>query len=191
MKVLPLTPARWDDFVELFGANGACGGCWCQVWRKSRKDYVAGSGAGNRRSMHRLVKLGPPPGLLGYQAGQAIAWLALAPRSAYVALERSRVLALVDQQPVWSVSCFFVRKDWRGKRVAVSMLEAACSWARKQGAQILEGYPIDTRGKRQAPPFVWTGLVGSYRAAGFEEVARRTPTRPIMRNPLSGSTNGA
>ncbi len=153
-------------------------------WRRPRREWEAGKGAGNRRSFQAVVKAGPPPGIIAYGAGEPVGWCALAPRSSYSGLTRSRVLRPVDASPAWSISCFFVRRDWRRRGVTVVLLDAAADFARQHGATVLEGYPIDTRGKLQPAAFVWFGTMESFLRAGFEEVARRSPTRPIMRRSL-------
>jgi GNAT superfamily N-acetyltransferase len=84
---------------------------------------------------------------------------------------------------VWSVVCFFVTKAWRGRGVTVRLLEAAARYAAQHGATMLEGYPVAAK-SRQSAAFVWTGLASAFASAGFEEVARRSPTRPVMRRAL-------
>ncbi|HVZ15668.1 MAG TPA: GNAT family N-acetyltransferase [Terriglobales bacterium] len=176
----PLTPDRWNDFETLFGKNGACGGCWCMSWRLSAKDFKQKQGDVNRRAMKRIVANEIPPGILAYDGNEAVGWIALSPREIFIRLEKSRVLAPVDTQPVWSVSCFFVRKDHRKQGLTVELLQAAAKVAKRNKAKILEGYPQELT-QVLSPPFVWTGLASAFRAAGFEEVARRSATRPIMR----------
>ncbi len=177
----PLTPARWRDLEALFGERGACGGCWCMWWRLKRSEYEKQKGEKNRQAFRKIVNSGQPPGLLAYQDGQAVAWCAVAPRETYPVLERSRVLKRVDDQPVWSVVCLFVARPHRRKGVTVELLKAAVEYARKQGAKIVEGYPVEPKSSKMPDTFVWTGLASAYSKAGFVEVARRSETRPIMR----------
>lgn len=178
----PLTSDRWNDFEQLFGKNGACGGCWCMLWRLSRKQFESQKGDGNRRAMKTLVESGDIPGLLGYLGGQPVGWCAIAPREHYPALNRSRVLKPVDDQPCWSVSCLFVHREYRKKGVSIQLLRAAVNYVRGKGGEILEGYPVEPKGDKPIPPaFAWTGIAKAYEAAGFREVARGSPTRPIMR----------
>jgi len=176
-----LTTARWDAFEKLFGKKGACGGCWCMLWRSSPADFKSRKGEGNRAAMHQLVKTGNIPGLLAFHDGEPVGWCALAPRSDYPALTRSRVMKPVDDQPCWSVSCLFVRRDHRKRGVATGLLNNAVKHARSQGAQILEGYPTEPGEKNIPAAFAWTGIPSAFEKAGFTEVARRSPTRPIMR----------
>lgn len=177
----PVTPARWRDVETLFGPRGACAGCWCMVWRLPRSQWTRQRGEGNRRALGRLVTAGPPPGLLAYQGTRPVGWCAIAPREAYPALERSRILARVDEQPVWSISCLFVARDARRRGVSRALIDAAARWAGRRGAQVVEGYPVEPRTNRVADVFLWTGSISAFRAAGFTEVARRSPTRPIVR----------
>ncbi len=180
-EVLPLTPARWQDLEVLFGERGACGGCWCMWWRLSRSQFAKQKGAGNKRAFKKIVDSGEVPGLLAYRKGQPIGWCAIAPRDRLPALERSRILKRVDDQPVWSVGCFFVAQPYRHKGVTKKLLLGAKQYARKQGATVLEGYPVDP-GKNATPDvFAWTGIASAFRGAGFKEVIRRSKKRPIVR----------
>ena len=178
----PLTPSRWRDFEDLFGARGACGGCWCMWPRLKRSEFQKQKGAGNKRAMKQVVTSGPPPGLLAYADGRPVAWCALAPRQIYQVLANSRILKPVDPQPVWSVVCFFVARPFRRRGLTVKLLDAATRYAGKHGARIVEGYPVEPKTEARNPDvFVWTGLASAFRKAGFEEVVRRSQTRPIMR----------
>jgi GNAT superfamily N-acetyltransferase len=190
LEIHPLTRERWDDFVTLFGANGACAGCWCMWWRLPRAKWTQGKGDGNKRAVRKLVNNGDVPGLLAYADGQPIGWCAIAPRADYPRLATSRTLKPVDDQPVWSVACFFVARPFRRRGVTVELLEAAVEFARKHGARIVEGYPVEPR-KPQADVFVYTGLASAFRKAGFKEVARRSPTRPIMRCAIASRPAGS
>ena len=180
LKIHALTADRWDDFAALFGERGACGGCWCMHWRECRKVYEANKGDGNREAMRSLVKHGDEPGLLGYVADVPVAWCAVAPRSDYVRLGGSKILAPIDEQPVWSIPCFFVRKDHRRKGLSVKMLKAAIGFVGERGGRIVEGYPVEPKAA-MVDTFVYTGLAAAFLAAGFQECARRSDTRPIMR----------
>lgn len=142
------------------------------------------AGEPNRRAFRKLVKDGPPPGLLAYEGATPVGWVAIAPRSEYRRFERSRVLQPVDDRPVWSVPCFFVARTHRGRGLTVALLRAACEWARDRGATMVEGYPVDTHGAVQPAAFVFHGLVPTFTAAWFREVLRRSDRRPIMRRAM-------
>jgi GNAT superfamily N-acetyltransferase len=163
------------------------------TWRLSPTEFKANSGAGNRAAMRALVDQGRQPGVLLYQDGSAVAWCAVAPREEYIRLAASRVLAPVDSEKVWSVSCFFVDKKARGKGLTVEVLKAAMEFAHARGAKIIEGYPQDLK-EKLPPAFVWTGVMPTFVHAGFEEATRRSPKKPIMRHisakaaPTAGKT---
>ncbi len=181
LEARPLTLDRWPDLEKLFGSRGACGGCWCMFWRLPRARFVKQKGARNKAAFRRIVNSGPPPGLLGYRNGEPVAWCALAPRDAYPVLDRSRILKRVDERPVWSIVCLFVDKRFRRSGVATRMIDVAKAYARTRGAAILEAYPVEPKTGKTPDIFAWTGFASSFRRTGFEEVARRSPTRPIMR----------
>jgi GNAT superfamily N-acetyltransferase len=151
------------------------------TWRLPRARFAQGKGAGNRAAFRRRVRSGVPPGLLAYIDGRPVGWCAVAPRSEYDYLARSRVLRPVDDSAVWSVSCLLVAKPYRGRGLSVRLLGAAVKMAGEAGAEIVEGYPVIPYASRMPDAFAWTGTLTAFLAAGFEEVARGSPKRPIMR----------
>jgi GNAT superfamily N-acetyltransferase len=177
----PVTAKRWKDLENLFGDRGACGGCWCMWWRLSRSEFNKQKGQGNKRTLKKIIDSGEIPGILAYANGQPIGWCSIAPREAFSTLERSRILKRVDEKPVWSVVCFFVAKPFRYKGVTVVLLKAAIEYVKKQGGKIVEGYPVEPKTEKFPDVFANTGLVSAFHQAGFEEVIRRSKTRPIMR----------
>jgi len=180
-----LTPARWQHLEQLFGVRGACGGCWCMWWRMKRAKFHLQKGEKNKRAFKKIVASGEVPGIIAYFNGEPVGWCALAPRENYPLLENSRVLARVNAEPVWSVTCFFVARGFRGRGITSQLLKAAVIYARKQGARIVEGYPVEPKKGRMPDPFVYTGLVPTFRKAGFVEVLRRSETRPIMQHTVN------
>lgn len=177
----PLTKKTWRDFEKLFGPKGACGGCWCMTWRLGKADYDKLKGNGNKKAMHALVKKEEQIGIIAYYEEEAVGWCALAPREKYVRLQKSRALKPVDEQPVWSVSCFFISRSFRRKGLSVKLLKASLDYAKANGATIVEAYPVEPKNGNMPDVFAWTGLVSSFLKSGFKEVKRHTPTRPVMR----------
>lgn len=131
--------------------------------------------------MQQLVKKNKPIGVLAFSDDKAVGWCAVAPRSEYIRLETSRVLKAVDDQPVWSVSCFFIQKGFRNKGLSRQLLKAAVDFAILNGAKIVEGYPLESKSGKMPDVFAWTGFSSAFINAGFEEVERRSEQRPIMR----------
>jgi GNAT superfamily N-acetyltransferase len=158
-------------------------------WRLARGEYERCKGEKNRRSLMGLVRRGEVPGLLAYDGDDPVAWVSLGPREAFPALERSRVLKSVDEKPVWSIVCFYIPRTQRGKGLTSLLIEAAVEHVRGLGSPrtVLEAYPVDPQGKRVVDAFAYTGFASTFRRAGFAEVARRSPTRPIMRLVVGGA----
>ncbi len=182
--VRPLTPSRWDDLLELFGERGACSGCWCMLFRIGGPEWKAGTrnrAAGNRAAFEDLVRKRRTPGLLAYVDGLPVGWVSVAPREQFPRIERSPTVRPVDDRPVWSSVCFYIDRNHRGSGVASALLDAAVRHAASKGARMVEGYPLDEEHRRPSNAEAYVGLESMFRAAGFREVARRHPARPIMR----------
>ncbi|MEM8812334.1 MAG: GNAT family N-acetyltransferase [Pseudomonadota bacterium] len=187
ITIRPATKDLWAAFEALMGPKGGVGGCWCMLWRQNRKDQTRFTGAGNRARIRAAFDAETPPGLLAFDGADPVAWLSIAPRRAFVRLETSRILKPVDDRPVWSISCFLIRNTHRRQGLAIALLEQAKSFVEEQGGSILEGYPVDPKKDPYPGTYAWTGIAESFRRAGFEEVARRSETRPIMRFEISNS----
>jgi GNAT superfamily N-acetyltransferase len=185
LEVHPLTPDRWADLVTLFDRPGDPWGWWCLFYRLRSRDFEGGWGAPNKAAFAQVVADGPPPGLLAYRDGDPVGWCAVAPRSVYPRILHSPVLRPAADEPAcWAIVCFYVRKQERGGGVAAGLLEAAVGFAAANGAEVVEGYPKDTGDGRRHANELFVGSVSMFRAAGFEEVGRRSPLRPIMRRRL-------
>jgi GNAT superfamily N-acetyltransferase len=182
LKVHPLTPELWPQFEDLFGRTGACGGCWCMYWRIGSA-YQRIPRETNKANFHAVVQRGPPPGLLAFDGALAVGWCQLTPRADLPALARARLLAPVDDKPVWSISCFYVRKGYRNQGVTAALIAAAIKAAKRAKAAALEAYPVDTAEKKSTTS-IYTGKASTFRRAGFKVVARRVPHRPMMRHTL-------
>jgi GNAT superfamily N-acetyltransferase len=182
LEVHPLTRDRWDDLVTLFDRPGDPKGCWCMFYRVRSREFERLWGKGAKAAFAKVVKDGPPPGLLAYRDGRPVGWCAVAPREAYPRVLNSPVVKPVDDAPgCWAVVCFYVERGERGGGVAAALLEAAVAFAAEHGAEAVEGYPKDTDGARRHANEMFVGSVSMFAEAGFTEIARRSPLRPIMR----------
>jgi len=185
LTVLPVLPERWPDLEAVFNSKGCsiARGCWCMYYRVSGKPPARPAGTSvpeaSRLAMKRIVDSGQVPGLIGYLAGQPAGWVTLGPREEFRKLARSPVIGPVDDQPVWSLVCFVVPSQYRGQGVAKGLLRGAISYARSQRVGTLEAYPLDTEAGGFGQP--WFGSKSMFDEAGFVEVMRRKPQRPIMR----------
>jgi GNAT superfamily N-acetyltransferase len=185
ITVRPLTKSRWPDLESVFEARGCsiARGCWCMFYRQSGKQPVprgCTQAQVRKAQLKALADALPPPGLIGYRGKVPVGWVSLGPRADYARLKRSSVMKPVDEQPVWSVVCFVVPAEFRHQGVAKALLAGAIAYARRRGAKLLEAYPVDKKGK-VSDDWLWFGTKSMYDQAGFREVARRRPERPIVR----------
>ena len=182
----PLTPQYWKDIEKLFGPKGACAGCWCMWWKLSKSQFENQKGEKNKKAFKKIVRLNQIPGIIAYCKGEPVGWCAIEPREVYKKLETSRILQPVDDQLVWSIVCFYIKKEYRRKGVSKALIKAAVDYAKKKKAKVIEGYPLDLSKKEKYPDaFAYHGTMSSFKAAGFKEVLRRSETRPIMRYYIS------
>lgn len=190
LEILPLTSDRFPDLAVLFSQGGDPKWCWCAYFRVRGMTWSNSTPDENRAVLESATAAtsvdGRAPGLVAYRAGEAVGWVSLGPRSDYERLAHSRVLAPVDEKPVWSIVCFVVGRQARRQGVAGALLQAAVGYARDHGAETLEAYPIDAGGDRIRSADAYKGTLTMFERAGFTEVARRkasrkAPERPIVR----------
>ncbi len=178
----PLTPDDWPVVVELFGANGACGGCWCMYWRRPRggRLWEEKKGRPNREALRRLIRAGRVQGVLAFAGDTPVGWCCVGPRRGFPRLERTKALATDWDDGTWSVVCFFVRTQWRGRGVATSMIEVATEIARDHGAKRVEGYPVTPKADKPIPgAFAWTGVPAVFEACGYCILPRQGFSRDV------------
>ena len=178
--IRPLTPDLWPALEEVFGAHGACNGCWCMYWRIGSV-YTRRPRAQNRSDFRAIVRRGPPPGLLAFDGNVPVGWCQLTPRAVLPALEANPRYPRVDDRPVGSISCFYVRRGYRRRGISAQLLGAAVKAARRAGAPALEAYPAD------AQVASYTGVASTFARAGFKTVVDKNPRRPVMRRELQRS----
>ncbi|MFA7418678.1 MAG: GNAT family N-acetyltransferase [Melioribacteraceae bacterium] len=177
----PLTTKNWKDFETLFGDRGACGGCWCMAWRLKSSQFEKQKGSGNKKAMRNLVEAKEQIGIIAYVGKIPVGWCSFAPREKYLRLEKSKVLAPIDDVPVWSITCFFMAKEYRKKGISTELLKSVVEFCKKKKVKILEGYPTVPYSNSIPAAFAWTGIPSAFAKAGFVEATRRSKTRPIMR----------
>jgi GNAT superfamily N-acetyltransferase len=182
LTIRPLTPDLWPALEDLFGKWGASNGCWCMYWRIGGA-YRDRPSEKNKAALRRIVKRDRPPGLVAFDRDIAVGWCQLTPRDALPWLDRMWWFERVDDLPVWSISCFFVRRSYRRQSVMTELIFAAVKAAKRARAAALEAYPIDTSVPKSSSN-IFVGTASTFARAGFKEVARRASARPIMRHDL-------
>lgn len=173
----PLTPDLWPALEDLFGDSAVCSRCWCMYGRIGRS-YRKRPGEENKAAFRQSVQHSPPPGLLAFDGDVAVGWCQVTPRDALPWLDRLFRLKRVDDRPVWSLSCLYVRKQYRRRGVTSQLIAQALEVARRANAPALEAYPFDAD---VSPSASGSGYASTFARAGFRVIARRTPARPIMR----------
>lgn len=169
----PLRADDWPLIEALFGANGACGGCWCMWWRvpMGGKTWDAAKGTPNKRAFKRLVQSGAASGVLAFDGETPVGWCAVGPRGDFPRIERSKALARDWDARTWSLNCLYVPAKQRGRGIATALVAAAVAHAEAQGARELEAYPQAVKPDApQAGAFVWTGVPSLFLAHGFRPV---------------------
>jgi GNAT superfamily N-acetyltransferase len=172
--IRPATRSDMPAVAALFGAKGACAGCWCMYWGRLKADWDSGRGDANRRALEKEMRAGHTHAVLAFAGDETVGWCRVGPRDGFPRLGKSRKLKRAQSpEATWSVVCFFVRRDWRGKGVGRSLLEAAAAHAFAQGAAVVEGYPVRpaTSAKRLPDVFAWTGTRSLFETAGFRPAA--------------------
>jgi GNAT superfamily N-acetyltransferase len=178
----PLSKSNWNQFQDLFGEKGACGNCWCMSFRLKKGDFEDGKiDGGNKNAMKKFVWENRPTGILGFYMGEAIAWCAFAPRENFPKLENSRVHKRIDSKPVWSIPCFFIRKEFRRLGISVELLKAVIEHARNNHINTIEAYPTIPTQEKLPDAFAWIGLFKSFERANFKIVDRTSKNRPMVR----------
>lgn len=185
-----LTPALWPALEQLFGKNGACGGCWCMSWRVEKGErWEDLKGAEAKRRFEALVRSGAATGVLAFEGDTPVGWAAYGPRTSFAKLDRSRTLACDDADQVWSLPCFFIKAGHRGQGVASALLAHAVDALRAKGATIAEGYPVRPKrpGEKIPAAFAWTGTRAMFEAQGFQVVGNPGGGKERVRLPLASA----
>ena len=173
----PVTPARLPELTRFMAKHGKFRYCACMRWRMTSSEFNRSTRESRAATLERLARAGTPIGVLACLDQEPVGWCSVAPREQYAGLERYRALPRIDERPVWSVACFFVSATLRRRRMTFGILKAAVDYAGTQGAEIVEGYPVDP-----GPPlYTYMGSPATFRTAGFTDVTPCGQTRRVMR----------
>ena len=170
-----------DDFGAVLRGNFGAG-CWCMFPRLTEAETLAlpGDGSVSRRrraAMTDLASRDAAPGLLAYHDDEPVGWIAVAPRGELNRVDRSRATPRVDDVDVWVIPCVTVRKGWRGRGIAVALIDSAVQYAAAHGAPAVEAYPR-AGGERTGDDNAYFGTEPMFRRAGFGVVRGPLENRP-------------
>ena len=180
LEFLPVTSKTLGDLERFSECHGKFRYCSCMRWRLRSTDYQRSSKDSRVSMLAELVRDNAPVGVLAYRGEEAVGWCAIAPRAHYAALERFRGLPRVDDEPVWSVVCFFIDRKARRQGVMLGLLQAAVAYAASLGAEVVEGYPVEP-GPRL---YTYMGSPQTFRRAGFRDVTPDGAPRLIVRRAI-------
>jgi hypothetical protein len=76
--------------------------------------------------------------LLAFDGDLAVGWCQLTPRQDLRWLNRKPTLEAVDDTPVWSISCFYLRRGYRRKGVMSTLIVEALKAGKRANAPALE-----------------------------------------------------
>jgi GNAT superfamily N-acetyltransferase len=136
------------------------------------RDELKNNNKPNRKKfIKQRVWAGTPIGLLAYVKDEAIAWCSLAPRETYRRLGGDERL-----EKVWSIACFYIKKEFRDKGLIDLLIEKSKKYAGKNGAKYLEAYPVET----DSPSYRFMGFIKTFEKAGFNFVKMAGTRRHVM-----------
>jgi GNAT superfamily N-acetyltransferase len=192
LTIVPANEASWEDLVAIFGTTDYAGRCHCQrfkvvgwIWRDSTQEER--TAALRAQTACDRPSAAATSGLVAYVDGEPAGWVAVEPRTAYPKLRTSRVPWTgrdedKDDDDVWAVTCFAVRKGFRGRGLMYPLARATVDFARERGARAVEGYPMITEpGKEITWGELHVGARQVFEDAGFKEVSHPSKRRVVMR----------
>ncbi len=190
METYPVTADRWNDLAQLFKAHGNPNYCWCMTWRMSGSGFRECDSQQRKAILKEKIQQEVPVGIIGYINQEPVGWCSTAPRETYGRLERSRSIKKIDDKNIWSVVCFFIKPDYQQQDYSLALLQGAVDYARSQGAEVVEGYPVEPRQGSDGQlnynvSYRFMGYVSTFKKAGFRDVTPVGSSRIIMRYSLS------
>lgn len=194
VRIVPANEATCADLRAIFGTTDYPAYCQCQrfkvtgwLWRDTTLDERVAM-------LHAGTSCGDPSatstsGLVAYVDGEPAGWVAVEPRVAYPKLVRGGTRIPwsgrredKNDPGVWAVTCFTIRKGYRGLGLTYVLAKATVDYARSRGAHALEAYAMMTEpGKEITWGELHVGARQVFEEAGFVEVSHPTKRRFVMR----------
>lgn len=179
-EVGALTPQTWEAYATMIERHrGVFGGCWC-TWFHTLSADKERTYEGNRALKQRLVEEGRAHAALVLHGDDVVAWAQFgSPAELPNIHHRKQYDAEADLVPDWRVTCIFVDKAHRRKHLSALALGGALDLVATAGGGVVEGYPHDKGGKREA--VLYNGTRRLYEAAGFDYVRPKGQFNCVMR----------
>lgn len=172
----PVTRATKADFEALFESPGGPSYCWCMYTRITKDEAKSANSDAKARKpmMMQRIDHGIPVGLLGYDHGEPIAWVSIAPRDTFPRLKGPEA---GEGEKIWSLTCMYIKRQRRGEGIGHQLIEAAVRYARNRKADIVEAYAVHP----DSPSYRNMGFVSAYERAGFKTAGSLGTRRTVMR----------
>jgi GNAT superfamily N-acetyltransferase len=171
----PVTTATKGDFEALFESPGGPSYCWCMYTRLTKGEAKTATNAPSRKPMMMArIENRVTIGLVGYDKGTPVAWVSIAPRETFSQLKGPEA---AEGEAIWSLSCMYIQRKYRGAGLGHQLIDAAVKYARKRKADIVEVYAVDP----DSPSYRNMGFVPAYEKAGFNRIEKLGSRRTIMR----------
>ncbi|WP_460773321.1 GNAT family N-acetyltransferase [Microbacterium sp. GXF7504] len=184
IELRPAGPGTEADVEHTFTGGGDAAGCQCQWWTIPLREFRTTTRDEKTRMLHDEMAASPPPGLIALVDGEPAGWVRVGPRIRQPRLLATRAWAASpdpkDAADVWAISCFSIRREHRGSGLMRTLIDGAVALAREHGARVVEAYPYDLEMKRVPVNDLYVGVLGPFLEAGFTEVGRRVPHRPVV-----------
>lgn len=171
IKIKPVGKRNWVDFEALFQSKGGPSYCWCMAWRMTKEELTKNSSTNRKKFIQQRVLDKIPIGLLAYLKKEPIAWCSIAPRETYQRLEGDESF-----ENVWSIACFYIKKEFRDRGVVDLLVENAKKYAKENGAKYLEAYPVDP----DSPSYRFMGFVKTFEKVDFTFLKKAGTRRNVM-----------
>jgi GNAT superfamily N-acetyltransferase len=169
--IKPVNRNNWTDFEELFESKGGPSYCWCMVWRMTKEELKQNTSECRKEYIKKRVWSDIPIGLLGYIENKAFAWCSIAPRETH-----QRLYGDENIENVWSITCFYIKKEFRKKGITEFLIENAKKYAQENGAKYIEAYPVE----KESPSYRFMGFIKTFEKSGFKYIKMAGTRRHVM-----------
>lgn len=199
LTIVPANHATGADLAAIFGTADS-GRCNCQRFKTRGWFWDQATDEQRRAQLRDQANCDDPAatsttGLVAYltEGREPVGWVAVEPRTEYPRLLglptvwKGRPGEDPQDDGVWSVTCFVVRKGYRRRGLTYALAAATVPYAKENGARALEAYAMRTRPGRE---ITWGELhvraVQVFAEAGFTEVSAPSLRRVVMRADFAG-----
>jgi hypothetical protein len=169
--IKPVDKTNWSDFENLFQSKGGPSYCWCMAWRMTKEELKNNTSTCRKIFIKQRVLENIPIGLLAYSENSPIAWCSIAPRNTHQRLDGDESI-----QNVWSLTCFFIKREFRDKGLVDILIDNAKKYAKNNGANYIEAYPVHP----DSPSYRFMGFIKTFEKADFTFVKKAGTRRHVM-----------